>query len=65
MGRHLWKQDQSSDIGNSHPSATANKAMHILKRVRGGGGGGGYKTDGNIIDFDKVWSGAPDGRYGK
>ena len=29
---------------NSHPSATANKAIHSLKI-----GGGGYKTNGNII----------------
>ena len=43
-GATLIEQDKSSDIGNSHPSAIANKAIHSLKI-----GGGGYKTNGNII----------------
>ena len=38
---------------NSHPSATANKAIHCLKGWNGGRGGGArvYKTNGNIIKF--------------
>ena len=35
---------------NSHPSATANKAMHSLKR----GGGGGYKTNGILTKWEAV-----------
>ena len=45
---------------NSHPSATANKAIHSLKI-----GKGGTKPTGTSFNFDKVRSGAPDGLYGK
>ena len=34
---------------NSHPSATANKAIHWLKI-----GGGGYKTNGYIMAYYKM-----------
>ena len=50
-------------LSNSHPPATANEAMHCLKRGRG------YKTNDNnmyyILNFNKVWSGTSDGRFGK
>ena len=42
---------------NSHHSATANKAMHYLKWRRGV-----TKPTGTTYNFDKVWSGALDGR---
>ena len=44
---------------NSHPSATANKAIHCLKW------GGVIKQTGTSYNFDKIWSGAPDSRFGK
>ena len=44
---------------NSHPSATANKAIPCHKRR------GDYNTNGNIYYFNKVLSGAPDCRFGE
>ena len=45
---------------NSHPSATANTAIHSLK-----GGRGFTKPTETSFNFDKVRSGTPDGRLGK
>ena len=47
-------------LSNSHPSATSNKAIHCLKL-----GGEGTQPMGTSYNFDKVWSGAPDERFGK
>ena len=44
---------------NSHPSATANKAIHCLKW------GDLIKQTETSYNFDKIWSGAPEGRFGK
>ena len=46
---------------NSYPSATANKANTALIEE----GGGVTKPTGTSYYFDKVWSGAPDGRFEK
>ena len=61
--RYMYPKNKTNHLisSNSHPSATANKAIHRLKI----GGGGFTKPRGTSCNFDKVWSGAPDGRLGK
>ena len=57
-----WKiqeQDKSSDI-EQQPSFVDRKISNIQPPNRGD-----YKTSTASYNFDKVWSGAPDGRFGK
>ena len=54
------EQDKSSDIEQQPPFGDR-KLSNIQPQNRGGG----FKTKGTSYNFDKVWSGAPDGRFGK
>ena len=54
------EQDKSSDI-EQQPTFGDRKISNIQPQNRGGG----TKPTGTSYNFDKVWSGAPDGRFGK
>ena len=54
------EQDEYSDIEQQPPFGDR-KISNIQPQNRGGG----TKPTGTSYNFDKVWSGAPDGRFGK
>ena len=57
---HCMKNNANRPMSSkSHPSATANKARHCLKWEWG------TKPTGTSYNFDKVWSDAPEDRFGK
>ena len=56
---HWWEQYKSSDIEQQPPFGDC-KISNIQPQNRGG-----TKPTGTSYNFDKVWSGAPDGRFGK
>ena len=57
---NLQEQDKSSDIEQQPPFGDR-KISNIQPQNRGGGS----KPTGTSNNFDKVWSGAPDDRFGK
>ena len=60
----LKKKTNHLMSSNNHPLTTSNKARKCLK-WKGKGGGLKKQTTGTSYDFDKIWSGAPDGSSGK
>ena len=58
----LKVQDKSSDIEQKPPFGDC-KISNIQPQNKGGGAV--TKPTGTSYNFDKVWSGAPDGRFGK
>ena len=55
------EKDKSSDIEQQPPFGDR-KISNIQPQNRGGGS---TKPSGTSYNIDKVWSGAPDGRFGK
>ena len=56
----LQEQDKSSDIEQQPPFGDRKKKAIFRLKI-----GGVTKPTGTSYNFDKVWSGAPDGRFGK
>ena len=57
----LQEQDKSSDIEQQPPFGDPQIKQYTAAKE----GGGGTKPTGTSYNFDKVWSGASDGRFGK
>ena len=60
--QNTQKQDKSSDIEQQPPFGDR-KISNIQPQI--GVRGGVTKPTGTSCNFEKVWSGAPDGRFGK